>query len=375
MAGRDGHSLKTVHLEGTSAEYFGYGNMFLSLDRHLPKDVENNSLSEIKISCMQPDMVRGWHRGQKRVVFTMWETSVLPDRFADTIKQFDQVIVPCLHNVELFSQYHPTVTMVHLGIDPTIWKLSPPPVNNKFRFVAGGSSWQRKGLDLVVEAFERLNLPDAELVLKIAETIKGEPPVISHPSIKVVDRWLTVAEEYDLYATADCFVAASRGEGFGLMPLQTIAMGIPTIMSDMTGHSDFINLASTPVAAHPKPASHRAVWNKGDWYEVTIDDLCDAMLHEYTLGGGRRDPQKAASAAKMTWQKSSAALVKATGTGGLLEKKDWMPADEPTVMVTAGRRIRADIGRHTIRMETGQSMLVSPNVRDVLRQAGMLKED
>lgn len=374
MASGDGSGLKTVHLEGTSAAYFGYGNMFLSLDRHLPKGIENNPLSEVRISCMQPDMVRGWYKGQKRVVFTMWETSVLPDRFRDTIKQFDQVIVPCVHNVELFSQHHQNVTMVHLGIDPKVWKLSPSPVNNKFRFVAGGSSWQRKGLDLVVQAFERLNLPDAELVLKIAETIKGEPPVISHPSIKVVDNWLTVAEEYDLYATADCFVAASRGEGFGLMPLQTIAMGIPTIMSDMTGHSDFINLASTSVPAYPQPASHPAVWNKGDWYEVTIDDLCDAMLREYTLGAGRRDPQKAAAAAKMTWQKSSSALIKATGTGGLLTEQVWMPADEPTILVEATRRVRADIGRHIVRMERGEQMLVSPNVRDILLNAGMIKE-
>jgi hypothetical protein len=375
MASGDGNGLRTVHLEGFNAAHFGYGNMFLSLDRHLPNGVENNPLSEVRISCMQPDMVKGWYKGQKRVVFTMWETSVLPDSFADPLAQFDQIVVPCVHNLELFSRYHKTVTMVHLGIDPTVWKFSPAPKNDVFRFVAGGSSWQRKGLDLVVRAFERLNLPDAELVLKVAETAKGEPPIISHPCIKVIDKWLTLQEEYDLYASADCFVAASRGEGFGLMPLQTIAMGIPTIMSDMTGHSDFINLASTSVPAYPKPADHNTFWNRGDWYEVTIDDLCEAMLHEYQQGAGRRDKEKAASAAKMTWRKSSAALIKATGTGGLLGGKVWQPADEPTVLVTANRRVIADIGRHAIRMEKGETKLVSHNVRDILLGAGYLQED
>lgn len=349
--------------------------MYLSLLNHLPKTVENNPLSEVKVSCIQPDMVRGWHRGQKRVVFTMWETSMLPDSFADRLFQFDQIIVPSLHNVDLFSQYHDNVGMVPLGIDPKIWKPCPAPKNEKFRFVAGGSSWLRKGLDIVVAAFEALHLVDAELVLKIPPTVKGEAPNISNPNIKMVDSWLTVAQEYDLYATADCFVAASRGEGFGLMPLQTIAMGVPTIMSDMTGHSDFINLATVAVAAPPKPAAHKKVWNKGDWYEVTLDDLCDAMLHQYNAGAGRRDLVKAADAAKITWAKSSKKLIQVAGTGGLVSKEDWISADEPGVWITANRRIQADIGRHRVDLRKGESAQVSPNVRDILREAGMLKED
>jgi hypothetical protein len=99
------------------------------------------------------------------------------------------------------------------------------------------------------------------------------------------------------------------------------------------------------------------------------------MLHEYQQGAGRRDKEKAASAAKMTWRKSSAALIKATGTGGLLGGKVWQPADEPTVLVTANRRVIADIGRHAIRMEKGETKLVSHNVRDILLGAGYLQED
>jgi hypothetical protein len=375
VAGGNGPGLKTICLEGYDVGHFGYGNMYLSLLKHLPKTVENNPLSEVKVSCIQPDMVRGWHRGQKRVVFTMWETSMLPNSFADRLFQFDQIIVPSLHNVDLFSQYHKNVGRVPLGIDPKIWKPCPAPKNEKFRFVAGGSSWLRKGLDIVVAAFEALHLVDAELILKIPPTVKGEAPNISNPNIKVVDSWLTVAEEYDLYATADCFVAASRGEGFGLMPLQTVAMGVPTIMSDMTGHSDFINLATVAVPAPPKPAAHKTVWNKGDWYEVTLDDLCDAMLHQYNAGADRRDLVKAADAAKITWTKSSKKLTQVAGTGGLVAKEDWVSADEPGVWITANRRIQADIGRHHVNLMKGESAQVSPNVRDILREAGMLKED
>jgi hypothetical protein len=375
MAGGNGTGLKTICIEGFNASHFGYGNMYVSLVNNLPKTVVNDPLSEVKVSCLQPDLVKGWYKGQKRVVFTMWETSELPGMFADRLSQFDQIIVPCLHNVELFSRYHPNVDMVPLGIDPKIWKPCLAPKNDKFRFIAGGSSWLRKGLDIVVEAFEALHLVDAELVIKVAETIRKEVPKITNPNIKIVDSWLTLEQEYDLYATADCFVAASRGEGFGLMPLQAIAMGIPTIMSDMTGHSDFINFASTAVEAPPKPAKHKAVWNVGDWYQVSVGDLCEAMLAEYQAGEGRRDLDKASDAALMSWSKSAKKMVAVAGTGGLLENPKWQLADEPGILITANQRIQADIGRHHVDLRRGESALVSPNVRDILRNAGMLKED
>jgi len=377
MAGGNRPGLKTICLEGVDASHFGYGNMFKSLERHLPKTVTNDPLSEVRVSCVQPDMVKGWYEGQKRVVFTMWETTELPDRFADRLAQFDQVIVPCLHNVELFSQYHNNVGLVPLGIDPKIWKPCPAPKNKKFRFVAGGSSWQRKGLDLVVKAFEALDVVGAELVLKIPPTVKGEAPAISSPNIKVVDSWLTVAEEYDLYATADCFVAATRGEGFGLMPLQAIAMGIPTIMADNTGHSDFIDLASIRIPSTPTPANHPAVWNKGNWHEVDVPELSRAMVWamDEKIEMRERSKWSATEAAKMTWAKSAKTLCDVAGTGGVLDNPKWLSADEPTVWITANRRVQADIGRHHIDLRKGESAQVSPNVRDILRESGMLKED
>src|SRR5205807_7448785 len=48
--------------------------------------------------------------------------------------------------------------------------------------------------------------------------------------------------EIDLYQNAHCYLQPSRGEGFGLQPLQALACGIPTILTDAHGHKDFAHL-------------------------------------------------------------------------------------------------------------------------------------
>lgn len=374
MASGNRPSLKTIWVTGPNENHYGYGNMNLSLQKHLPPSVALHPHSEVAVFCLQPSMIKGWLKGQKKILFTMWETSQLPEHFYEHLPQFDKVLVPCEHNRQLFAAYHKDVSVCHLGVDTNLWTLCEPPTNDVFRFVAGGSSWQRKGLDIVVRAFEKLNLKDAELVLKITPEIRGESPKITNPNIKLVDSWLTVEQEYDLYASADCFVAASRGEGFGLMPLQTIAMGVPTIMSDMTGHSDFIDLATTAVPAPPRPAVHERLWNVGDWYETDLDALCAAMLDHYEHRGKYRQRalEKVSGVSRFTWNKSAQKLVKLSGTGGTLTELDWVPADQARVEITVNRKVEADIGRHRIRLAKGETALVPIVVRDTLRDAGYL---
>jgi glycosyltransferase involved in cell wall biosynthesis len=348
--------------------------MNLSLQKHLPASVTLDPYSTVAVFCLQPKMIKGWYQGQKRVLFTMWETSELPADMYEHFPQFDKILVPCAHNKDLFSQYHDNVSVCQLGIDTSFWRPCEVPKNDKFRFVAGGSSWQRKGLDLVVAAFQRLNLKDAELVVKITPEIRGEPPEISSPNIRLVESWLSLQQEYDLYATADCFVAASRGEGFGLMPLQTIAMGIPTVMTDMTGHKEFAHLASTLVDAPPKPAVHGRVWNVGNWYEADVDDLAQAMLDQYNNREQNRKTAiaRASEVSAFTWNKSAQKMVRLAGVGGTLTERVWVPADQAKVQITPIRKVEADIGRHRVRIAKGETVMVPIVVRDTLRDAGYL---
>ncbi len=48
----------------------------------------------------------------------MWETRKLPEPFRESLHELDRMIIPSEQNVELFSQYHPNVKSMPLGVDP-----------------------------------------------------------------------------------------------------------------------------------------------------------------------------------------------------------------------------------------------------------------
>ena len=56
--------------------------------------------------------------------------------------------------------------------------------------------------------------------------------------------WASDQEIVDAYREADVVVSASRFEGFGLTPMEGIAMGVPVVASDIPPHREFVNGAA-----------------------------------------------------------------------------------------------------------------------------------
>lgn len=53
------------------------------------------------------------------------------------------------------------------------------------------------------------------------------------------ERWQTEQQVVDAYRDASVVVSASRFEGLGVTPLEGIAMGVPTVVSDIPPHREF----------------------------------------------------------------------------------------------------------------------------------------
>ena len=121
-------------------------------------------------------------------------------------------------------------------------------VKKKFTFLFVGRIVRDKGINELVEAFERLNMeiPETRLVLvgffeenldpvspKTRQTIENNPNIIADGE-KRGDDLLTQ------YATADCFVFPSYREGFPNTVLEAGAMGLPSIVTDINGSREII---------------------------------------------------------------------------------------------------------------------------------------
>jgi glycosyltransferase involved in cell wall biosynthesis len=341
----------------------GYGSMLDGFVTHAPKDVVFDKHASVNVYMQMPISVKGWFKGQHRALFTMWETDTMPQFMHPWFSQFDQILVPCEHNVELFSKYHPNTTCVPLGVDLAFWKSKGRNADGPFRFHAGGSLWFRKGLDIVVKAFTELNLPDAELHIKAAPHA-FDVETVKHPKIIFHRNWMNKETQREWYDQADCFVAATRGEGFGLMPLQAIAMGIPTIVSESTGQRDFMHLAQWTV-----PCGKSKAQTVGQWDEPNLQKLKLAMQDAYDMRLPRKRP---AGTAKFSWAEAAKKLVAAVPKGELLDNPKW-EIPTVTVRVRAKRPVNANIANVNYVIGSGQVADITPGAYQVLFDSGAVE--
>lgn len=344
---------------------FGYGAMLNGFLSGLPQGVQVSPLGSVDVLMSVPFAIKSWYEGAHRVIFTMWETDVLPERFRRWLPQYDQVVVPCAHNVEVFGPHHPKVSAVPLGVDARFWKPYARPENDRFVFTAGGSLWKRKGLDLVVEAFRRAKLPDAELRIKAAPHA-SDVPKMDVPGVVWFREWMSVEEERDFYNRSDCFVAPARGEGFGLIPLQNIALGVPTIVTATSGQREFANL-STAVVAHRKVTAQ-----VGRWDEADVGDLTELMRVAYQDRDGwkRMALEKSPLAGeRFSWRQAAEKLVAALPPGErLTSRKVRHPSVEFPVRVS--EKVTVEVNGKRWVLLPGQDNVVPENVADIAAEAG-----
>jgi tetratricopeptide (TPR) repeat protein/glycosyltransferase involved in cell wall biosynthesis len=208
------------------------------------------------------------------------------------------------------------VAMVNQGIDPAIFH--PAPKSNLFRdrFVifSGGKLEYRKGQDIVIAAFKRFHAkyPEALLIttwhnfwpqymLGIEQTgnVVGLPHVNRDGSLGIsqwlVANGLSIDSFIDIglipnhlagqiLREADAAVFTNRCEGgTNLVAMESMACGIPTILSANTGHLDLIhgkNCYPLSSQRRVKPTAHFP--GVEGWGESEVDEVVEALEQVYT---------------------------------------------------------------------------------------------
>lgn len=356
--------------DGYTDPRFGYGSMLWGLRDHAPAGVKFSPKASVDVHVGVPFSKKSWLSEAHRVCFTMWETDVLPAGFRNWLGQYDQVLVPCDHNAELFGRVCGDVRVVPLGVDRKVWFPRERPGGEVFRFAAGGSLWRRKGLDIVVEAFNRLKLHNAELHIKAAPHARDTPTKPLGKNIFLHREWMTLDQQVEWFNEADCYVAVSRGEGFGLMPLQAIALGVPNIVSLTTGQTQFAGLATYQIPCAKSRADTIGMWDEPDLGEV-MDAMLDAYRNRERNNVVAR--KQAAYTSNWTWGKAVKQLLQAVPTGTLLDNPEWVTPNVE-VDIRVKRRVNADIGKHNYRMVPGITYRVPEGVFQVLSDADALED-
>jgi hypothetical protein len=140
MASRNRDTSKHLNLVGMNLPHVGYGKMVTGLKDALATKVNLVDDAERVVFALRPNLIKGWMQGQKPALLTMWETNWLPPEFSEYLHYFDTVVVPSLHNWELFSQFHDNVRVIPLGVDRDVWCPKERPQKTSSKFCVAGQS-------------------------------------------------------------------------------------------------------------------------------------------------------------------------------------------------------------------------------------------
>ncbi|HEX8694173.1 MAG TPA: glycosyltransferase family 4 protein [Longimicrobium sp.] len=131
------------------------------------------------------------------------------------------------------------IRVIPYGVDLDFFRPPPAPPEGPFRVLFVGQMAQRKGLRYLLEAWRRLALPGAELVLAGRGRLDREL-LARYEGLFRAEVAVDAERLRELYRTSDVFCMPSLAEGFGLVYLESLACGTPVIGTPNTGAADLV---------------------------------------------------------------------------------------------------------------------------------------
>lgn len=243
-------SFYTLRINLNTSTGYGYAgfNIVNSL-KELGHDVKfGNPKSPVQLNFVQPYSYK-LHRNQHQIGYTPWESTVIPKNW-ENLKYCDEVWTTSDWCANVFEDNgYKNVKVYPHGITPN-WTPLKRQEKQVIKFLHIGEPAPRKAGQMVVDAFIHLfgDNPNYSLTIKahknnttrvynnfMEKNIVGLPDQI-YKNIHVITDELEEEELISLYHDHDVLIYPSYGEGFGFIPLQALATGMPVICTAAWAH-------------------------------------------------------------------------------------------------------------------------------------------
>lgn len=239
----------TINLKGSNGYGYAGLNIVESL-KALGNDVPYSyPKAPVQLNFAQPDHFK-MHRGQYQIGYTPWESTKIPDRWNEMLTHCDEIWTTSDWCANVFEDNgYKNIHVYPHGIEK-IWTPKKRQESDVIKFLHIGEPAPRKAGQMVVDVFSELygNNPKYSLTIKayhnnttrvynnyIDKQILGLPNQI-YNNINIITEELSDLELVKLYHDHDVLVYPSYGEGFGFIPLQALATGMPTICTSGWAH-------------------------------------------------------------------------------------------------------------------------------------------
>ena len=270
----------------------------LKLDSSLNIGHSDITPNDYVIQISAGDLWKDNYKGKCKQAFgyTMFETTKIPQnpkQWTDIINRTcDALIVPAeeVKKVFIAGGINIPVHVVPLWVDDRfVYFKRPKREIFAFLWVGKLDQFNRKGCLDAIEAFEEefKKESDVRLVIKASNmniSARDSQRIQDNNKIQLINRQFSVEDLNKIYQEADCFLFPTHGEGFGLPPLEAMATGLPTIVTDWMGCREFakeeicypIKVDKLEKAIYPP-----AYGDVGEWAAVDIKRTRKLMRHVY----------------------------------------------------------------------------------------------
>lgn len=229
-----------------------------------------------------------------------WEESHVPDGIVHTLSNgFDAIISPSQSVTSALSVSGCSIPVATIGqpVDLTPFEelaRKRKPNRPIRKFVHISSAFPRKGVDVLLEAWAKAFTKDddVELTIKsfpnphndVTEQLEQlQKAYLALAPVKFVNRDVEPEELLTFYRDYDAMVLPSRGEGYNLPALESMAAGLPLIVTGHGGHRDFCGPEQARMVRFTfrRSASHTS-GSHALWLEPDVEDLVEALreLHD-----------------------------------------------------------------------------------------------
>lgn len=205
----------------------------------------SNPKSPVQLNFAQPEHFK-MHRNQYQIGYTPWESTVIPELWKPMLKACDEIWTTSEWCANVFEDNgFKDIKIYKHGIQK-IWQPKKRIQKDVIKFLHMGEPAPRKAGQITIDAFSSLfgNNPNYHLTIKayrnnttriynniIDRNIIGLPDQI-YNNISIITEELSDTELVKLFHEHDVLIYPSYGEGFGFIPLQALATGMPTICTE-----------------------------------------------------------------------------------------------------------------------------------------------
>lgn len=277
----------------TIGDHTGYGNASRLLVKSLTdQGVKITPGSSIMLNFSMPP---AYKYADITIGYTPWESTEVPESWLYGLASVDALWATTDWVADVLARARnmpnsgrSAVKTIPHGIEECWVPLKRERGSEPFTFIHVGEPAVRKGGDILLQAWHKAfkDRDDVKLIFKCIKypacRIKDKSgSLIASPgmydNIQVISSVYSQQEMLDLYYSSHCMVYPTRGEGFGLIPFEAMASGLPTILPSQGGTGQFSHYSRLPINGSMWSSSTSELIHPGLWLDHNVDEVIDLM--------------------------------------------------------------------------------------------------